>query len=689
MKNILLFWILLLSTNVFGTGWEKLSNSERNNFNCILYLENIFLAGTDFGIVYSTDNFQTAYLQQNELLKKKIIDITRINNYVFAATHNSGIYISYDMGENWSAINSQSLQLDINTMVNLDSALFIGTNSGKVYKSTDSGQSWILTSTGLGNNSINRLYAYNSNLFCLTDNSGVYKYDNGSETWQDLSKNLPAMLPVYDCTFSGENFIICTKSGIFYSTNLDSNWIQAPIFTSNNFTRIKSYNNIVIGGTNTGKVYLSTDYGVSWNVTYINVEQNPTSVIEYFNDRFYLGFIKKGLLRSLNYGLTWDYLFSDCNEFLSSGVRSIVSIDSVLYVGTYGGKVLSSSNYGNTWKDVTSGINCNSVYEIIEAGDYIFVCTNTKLYRSNKNNINWVVVSSNLYNSVFNCIDFDGNAIYCGTKYDGVWKSSNFGQTWENLGLLGENILSIIKYDKYLFVGSASNHIYYSINEGLYWENMHNFEGDVSRMTIFNNHLIAGTYYESSLSYCSIDNFNIWSTRYIQDVLSLISFNDFILIGTRYSGISISRDYGSNLAQINDGFDSFTSICSMGYDDQYFYAGALNGLYRQKLNPDFYFTDIDDNIITNTTPTEYKLNQNYPNPFNPSTTISFSIPKTEFVTLKIYDSVGKEITTLVNENLPAGTYNKQFNATNLSSGVYFYRLQAGSYYQTNKMILVK
>jgi photosystem II stability/assembly factor-like uncharacterized protein len=83
------------------------------------------------------------------------------------------------------------------------------------------------------------------------------------------------------------------------------------------------------------------------------------------------------------------------------------------------------------------------------------------------------------------------------------------------------------------------------------------------------------------------------------------------------------------------------------------------------------------------------LSQNYPNPFNPSTTIRYSIPTSEFVTIKVYDVLGNEIATLVNEDKPAGSYEVNFNAAKLSSGIYFYSLQAGSFTQTKKLILIK
>jgi hypothetical protein len=91
-------------------------------------------------------------------------------------------------------------------------------------------------------------------------------------------------------------------------------------------------------------------------------------------------------------------------------------------------------------------------------------------------------------------------------------------------------------------------------------------------------------------------------------------------------------------------------------------------------------------------PKEFTLAQNYPNPFNPATTIEFSVPKNEFVSLKLYDLLGKEVSTLVSENLNAGVYRKRFDAgqyASSSSGVYFYKLSAGSFVGVKKMLVIK
>jgi aminopeptidase N len=90
-----------------------------------------------------------------------------------------------------------------------------------------------------------------------------------------------------------------------------------------------------------------------------------------------------------------------------------------------------------------------------------------------------------------------------------------------------------------------------------------------------------------------------------------------------------------------------------------------------------------------TSPSEYTLEQNYPNPFNPATTINYQLPQKDFVTIKVFNVLGKEIATLVNEEKDAGEHSITFNAENLNSGVYFYSMKAGNYSSTRKMILLK
>jgi hypothetical protein len=94
-------------------------------------------------------------------------------------------------------------------------------------------------------------------------------------------------------------------------------------------------------------------------------------------------------------------------------------------------------------------------------------------------------------------------------------------------------------------------------------------------------------------------------------------------------------------------------------------------------------------LSTSNTPTQFSLSQNYPNPFNPSTIIRYGLPLRSQVALNIYNTLGQQVATLVNRNEEAGYHSVRFDGSNLASGAYFYRLQAGTYVETRKLLLLR
>jgi hypothetical protein len=124
-----------------------------------------------------------------------------------------------------------------------------------------------------------------------------------------------------------------------------------------------------------------------------------------------------------------------------------------------------------------------------------------------------------------------------------------------------------------------------------------------------------------------------------------------------------------------------------GLDEIRIYNRALstsevNDLYNQ-------VTSVENDAGKNKIPSEFDLLQNYPNPFNPITTIKYSVPQSTKVVIKVFDVLGNKIETLVNEEKPVGTYELTWYAENLPSGIYFYRLQAGDFIETKKMVFIK
>ncbi len=151
-------------------------------------------------------------------------------------------------------------------------------------------------------------------------------------------------------------------------------------------------------------------------------------------------------------------------------------------------------------------------------------------------------------------------------------------------------------------------------------------------------------------------------------------------------GFEIYRN-GNKIAFV-DGKGTTTEKQEYSFIDK----GLRAGIYNYRLNQiDFDGTQevVGELTFLLSIPGHYSLEQNYPNPFNPATTISFSISALEFVTLKVFDVLGNEVTTLVNEEKLAGYYEIELDANNISGGIYFYKITAGKYAETKKMILLK
>jgi len=138
-----------------------------------------------------------------------------------------------------------------------------------------------------------------------------------------------------------------------------------------------------------------------------------------------------------------------------------------------------------------------------------------------------------------------------------------------------------------------------------------------------------------------------------------------------------------------EGHGNINSPKDYSFTDEYVSSGKI--LYRLKqIDEDGgykYSQEVEVKVMD--IPTEYVLEQNYPNPFNPSTKIDFSIPTDNSVQIKVYNVLGMEVATLLNEHRQAGTHNIEFNASNLSSGIYFYKIISGKYSEIKKMILLR
>lgn len=374
-----------------------------------------------------------------------------------------------------------------------------------------------------------------------------------------------------------------------------------------------------------------------------------------------------GLVRSTDSGASWA---STGGGLPYVNVRALLNVDSYpfdLLAGMVSGRISKSTDFGGNF----TGFPVDSVQLPFLAD------INCVLERSNSSNFfvgtergvyllpqyyplsSWIAINTGLPSSetkVRAIVEKDGE-IFAGTN-GGVYQLNGYDWVQKNTGLTNTNVTALTSISGDLFAGTS--------------------QGSVGGV------------------YISSDNGVNWTlSQSITWVTSLITIGSNIFAGSYGDGVWRSTNLGNSWSQINDGLSSGAYyVLSLGADNQYIFAGTgASSIWRRPLSQ--VVTDV--NKDQDSQPSKFSLGQNYPNPFNPSTMIRFNIPtviasetkQSQFVTLKVYDVIGNEVATLVNEEKPAGSYEVKFDASGLTSGIYFYKFQAGSLVETKKMILLK
>ena len=278
---------------------------------------------------------------------------------------------------------------------------------------------------------------------------------------------------------------------------------------------------------------------------------------------------------------------------------------------------------------------------------------------------------------------------FIGTPVNGAIRSTDDGLTWTGIssGLTQYSIYSFAFGDSAkVFTSSYDSAVYSSTNNGDSWKPIPipNYN-DVYSLATYNGELFAGTTWGVYITDYNKINWEIKNNDLTNASVSVLLFNSYghLYAGT-YGGIYRSTDMGESWLNISSGLTDTNITCMTFSPDGFIYAGTQSGSVFKSINPMTAVIQIKSNI-----PVAFELKQNFPNPFNPATTINYSIPQSGFVTIKLYDILGRQVATLVNDNKPAGNYSAKFDGSKLVSGVYFYRMEAGSFSQTKKLLLLK
>ena len=357
------------------------------------------------------------------------------------------------------------------------------------------------------------------------------------------------------------------------------------------------------------------------------------------------------------------------------------------------GEVFLSSDNGLNWTEVSTGLAAPEIEAIVISGEDIFVGTQGEgVFLSTNSGVNWTGVSNGLEDSDVTTLVVSGTYIFAGTS-DGVYITTDNGANWtaKNSGLTSFFVWSMAISGTDLYVGTDGG-VFHSTDNGENWVDISiglpgglGWQGSIG---VNGAEIYAGT----SGLYRSTDNGENWTnvTEGLPNngIFDIKFSGNNVFVLTNSGGISLSSDNGENWTLVNEGIvDSL--IMTLAVTDSFLLAGSGSegGIWRRALSEMITVTSVEDpsgSILS-----AFDLNQNYPNPFNPMTKIKFTIPKSGKVKLAAYNLTGEEVALLFDGIKHVGSHTVEWNAANFSSGIYFYRLQAGDFTQTKKMVLLK
>jgi hypothetical protein len=352
--------------------------------------------------------------------------------------------------------------------------------------------------------------------------------------------------------------------------------------------------------------------------------------------------------------------------------NEIFAITTSLGAGTY--RFYTSTDGGASWSEksnIPSVTGNGAVLQLTSDGSTLYACSNRKsYYKSNDNGLTWqeTIINTTVGGNLVQLAASGDHliSVFLGT---GALVSTDNGQTWSVKNPAGIAVSAVYQYK-----GSIYG---LSFGAGLFKWNKNNKDWDA-----INNGVPDGGSFQIPMSMIGVGNNLFTASRgLISTKTTLLSSAD-----EGQTWTSISQE---GLPNINAGsvFGFMAANSSNLYLFNYAFTGGGNndeitGVYKTSIT----VTSIESEKLL---PNHFELFQNYPNPFNPSTTIEFTISQTENVSLKIFNSLGEEVASLLNETLSPGSYKLNFHTETLSSGVYIYQLSAGNLIQTKKMTLLR
>jgi len=709
---------VFLSTNN-GASWTQVNNglTVSNVFAFAVSGTNLF-AGTGGGGVFLSTNNGASWTQANTGLTNTRVQAFAVSDSsLFAGTNGGGVYLSNNNGTSWTEVNNGLTNTDVHAFAVSGTNLFAGTGEGQgVFLSTNNGTSWTQVNTDLTNLDIGAFTVSGTNLFAGTSGGVFLSTDNGTFwTATGLTADVSALAA------SGTNLFAGTRysdpgGGVFLSTNNGTSWTPANT-PFGNFSNMVQANTNLFAGTQNG-VFLSTNNGTSWTEVFHHsyVSAFAISHSDVFATDYYCGeggckvsvFLTTDQGTSwtdVSSGLPWDQLYPGTltvsGTYLLIGGRGGVwrrPLSEMVYpirisspVIEFGDVNIDSSaqqsvtiyNDGvDTLKIDTTGIGnegftVQSICNAILPGDSCIMTVLLRPLSYGRKTCSMRVLRSDGARIVEVLITANISRASCSQEFTSGWNLFSLPLALENS-----------RVDD-IYPGAAS-HAFdycgkYTICDSLefgkgYWLKVgesrqfihHGSHVRVDTITVLQGWNIIGSLSSPFLG-----------SSITSEPPGIVTGSFWMYDGTQYvtsDTINPGKGYWVKVNQAGELISSASVIATTA-------SNRIQIVPRGEqppLPPGEEILKADRAV-----PKEYALAQAYPNPFNPSATIRYDLPVSSWVTIKVYDMLGREVATLINGVEEPGYKSVQWDAGRAVSGVYFYRLQTGSFVDVKKLTLLK
>lgn len=716
------FLVSISVTNLYADGFNSVYTSDGN------YVIAVGEQGRIFRSINGGDSW-SAYTQSGINFKS----VFTLGNDVWMTTADGKVYKSSTTSTQMTPYNVGSVNTSINSIYFLDAMNgYVCGNNGVLYKTLNGGLTWTISNTGVANENLNSIHFKDTqNGITVGNNGKVYLTADGGTTW--TTETVPVTKNLIDTKYFTDGIAIVGEMGTLLIKPGSLPWIQVS-------TRINTDIKAVTGST-TADIHVCGGGGFIRNnkngsSAFLNFEKNPmlanlVDIIYVGNKGFAVSSLNNAIIRTIDGGISWSLPSGTSvsyswvskpgasGNFLGNNLCLDPTDRNAMFIA-FGNQVYRSSNKGEDWapigNSIPSGSTPHSFYvSPLNPNIWLVAIESSpdKVYRTTDYGQTWTVVISQNFSSYGQPLEMDQNnphVFYFAPDNGGFYKSTDDGATFTNIfgSIIGQggNFRSpcdlLVMWDQpntiFLADGITSSGLatlFKSIDGGVNWTlvrtNPSSSEIPSMCNSPFDQSKFWTTEWPGQNIYQTTDFGNTWTVNHSNSFSgwgSDICHEDpnFIVTGSWSNKASMSLDGGATWTDISTGLSGHGGgimvpekgyiICHQGSN-----VYKLNVVYS-------VITTVQENNLSSI-PVDFNLSQNYPNPFNPSTKITYSLPKSGNVVLKVYNELGKEISTLVNAYKNAGTYEFTFNASNFSSGIYFYKLEANGSVATKKMLLVK